>query len=88
MMALTLAAKGGGIIEVRYAGKLATFLLYGAIPAFYLAKAGVMEWLMWPTAYITGVVGLVLYWYVAIRYIGDSRDKLAALKSPPEPEEV
>ena len=88
IMALTLAAKRGGTIEVRYAGKVATFLLYGAIPAFYLAEAGVMEWFMRPTAYITGVVGLVMYWYVAIRYIGDSRDRLAALESPPEPEEV
>jgi cardiolipin synthase len=88
IVALTLAARRGGTIEVRYAGKVATFLLYGAIPAFYLANAGIMEWFMWPTAYITGVVGLVLYWYVAIRYIGDSRDKLAALESPPEPEEV
>lgn len=88
IMALTLAAKRGGTIEVRYAGKVATFLLYGAIPAFYLAEAGVMDWFMRPTAYITGVVGLVLYWYVAVRYIGDSRDRLAALESPPEPEEV
>lgn len=88
IVALTLAVRGGGTIEVRYIGKLATFLLYGAIPAFYLAEAGFMEWFMWPAAYLNGVVGLVLYWYVAFFYIGDSRDRLAALKSPPDPEEV
>jgi hypothetical protein len=43
---------------------------------------------MWPAAYLSGVVGLVLYWYVAFFYVGDSRDRLAALKSPPDPEEV
>lgn len=88
IMALTLAARGGGTIEVRYFGKVATFLLYGAVPAFYLAEAGVAEWLMWPAAYLNGVIGILLYWYVAFLYIGDSRDKLAALKSPLEPEEL
>ena len=88
IVALTLAVRGGGTIEVRYIGKLATFLLYGAIPAFYLAEASFMEWFMWPAAYLNGVVGLVFYWYVAFFYIGDSRDRLAALKSPPDPEEV
>jgi cardiolipin synthase len=88
IMALTLYARGGGTIEVRYFGKVATFLLYGAVPAFYLAEAGVAEWFMWPAAYLNGVVGILLYWYVAFLYIGDSRDKLAALKSPLEPEEL
>ena len=88
VVALNLALRGGGTIEVRFAGKTATFLLYGAIPAFYLAEAGVAEWLMTPAAWITGGVGLVLYWYVAFRYIGDSRVRLAALESSPEREEV
>jgi cardiolipin synthase len=87
LVAVVLAARGGGTIEVRYIGKLATFLLYGAIPAFYLAEAGFMEWFMWPAAYISGVVGLVLYWWVAFLYIGDSRRKLAALESSAAPEE-
>jgi cardiolipin synthase len=88
IVALNLAVRGGGTIEVRYIGKLATFLLYGAIPAFYLAEAGVAEWFMWPAAYINGIVGLALYWYVAFFYIGDSRRKLAGLESTPHPEEV
>lgn len=87
-VALFLAARGGGTVEVRYAGKLATFLLYGAIPGFYLAAAGFLEWLLLPASWIAAIIGLALYWYVAILYIGDSRRRLAALKSPTGPVEV
>ncbi|MGH8916689.1 MAG: CDP-alcohol phosphatidyltransferase family protein [Acidimicrobiia bacterium] len=88
LMALLLALRGEGTIEVRYLGKLATFLLYGAIPAFYLAESGVIEWLLRPAAWIVGVAGLALYWWVAFLYIGDSRAKLAGLKSSPDREEA
>jgi cardiolipin synthase len=88
VVALNLAARGGGTVEVRFMGKAATFALYGAIPAFYLAAAGVMEWLLWPVGWFLGIIGLVLYWYVAVLYIGDSRAKLAALESSPRPEEA
>jgi cardiolipin synthase len=87
-MALYLAARGGGTIEVRWLGKAATFALYGAIPAFYLAAAKVAEELMEPVAWLFGIIGLGLYWYVAVLYFGDSRAKLAALESSPEAEEV
>jgi cardiolipin synthase len=87
-VALNLAARGGGTVEVRFVGKAATFALYGAVPAFYLAAAGAAEWLLWPVAWILGIIGLVLYWYVAFLYIGDSRAKLAALKSSADPEEA
>jgi hypothetical protein len=30
-----------------------------------------------------GVIGLGLYWWVAVLYVGDSRAKLAALESRP-----
>ena len=88
LVAAYLAAKGGGTIEVRYFGKLATFLLYGAIPAFYLAAAGFLEWFMLPGAWIAAVIGLGLYWYVAVLYIGDTRRRLAELKSPTGSQEV
>jgi cardiolipin synthase len=88
IVALNLAARGGGTVEVRFLGKAATFALYGAIPAFYLAAAGVMEWLLRPVGWFLGIIGLVLYWYVAFLYIGDSRAKLAALESSPHPEEA
>jgi cardiolipin synthase len=88
LLALYLAARGGGTIEVRYHGKLATFLLYGAIPGFYLAAAGFLEWLLLPAAWVAAVIGLALYWYVALLYLGDTRLRLAALKSPTGREEV
>lgn len=88
LLALYLAARGGGTIEVRYYGKLATFLLYGAIPGFYLAAAGFLEWLLLPAAWVAAVIGLALYWYVALLYLGDTRRRLAALKSPTGREEV
>lgn len=88
LLAAYLGARGGGTIDVRYLGKLATFLLYGAIPGFYLAAAGFLEGLMRPAAWITMVVGLSLYWYVAVLYAGDARRRLAALKSPTGPQEV
>ncbi|MGC2241626.1 MAG: CDP-alcohol phosphatidyltransferase family protein [Acidimicrobiia bacterium] len=87
LLAITLAARGGGTIAVRYVGKVATFLLYGAIPAFYLAEANVLEALMRPLAWVTGIAGLILYWYVAVLYIGDSRAKIAQLESA-DPQEV
>ncbi|MDP9493771.1 MAG: CDP-alcohol phosphatidyltransferase family protein [Actinomycetota bacterium] len=88
LLAAYLGARGGGTIDVRYLGKLATFLLYGAIPGFYLAGAGFLEGLMRPAAWITMVIGLALYWYVAVLYAGDARRRLAALKSPTGPQEV
>lgn len=88
LVALNLALRGGGTVEVRFLGKAATFALYGAIPAFYLAAAGVLEWLLRPVGWLLGIIGLVLYWYVAFLYIGDSRAKIAALESPPHPEEA
>ncbi len=88
LVALNLAARGGGTIEVRFIGKAATFALYGAIPAFYLAAAGFLEWLMRPVAWLLGIIGLALYWYVAFLYIGDSRARLAALESSTDPEEA
>ena len=87
-LALYLTARGGGQLEVRYLGKLATFLLYGAIPAFYLAEAGFMEWFLRPGAWIGGSIGLALYWYVALLYAGDVRLRLSALESASGPEEV
>jgi cardiolipin synthase len=88
VVALYLAARGGGTIEVRYLGKVATFVLYGAIPGFYVAAAGFLEWLLLPAAWVAAVIGLTFYWYVAILYVGDTRRRLSALESPSGPEEV
>lgn len=79
---LRLAARGGGTLPVRRWGKLATFSLYGAIPAFYLAAAGFLETVMLLLAWVFGVIGLVLYYLVMFQYIGDSRIRLGGLESP------
>lgn len=83
LMTLYLVAKGGGILEVRRVGKAATFILYGAIPAFYIAEAGILVVVAEPLAWIAGVVGLTLYWYAAILYIGDARAAIRQLESAP-----
>lgn len=87
-VSLYLMSKGGGTLEVRYWGKVATFILYSAIPGFYLAKGGFLEALIYPAAWIASIVGLAIYWVVAFQYLGDARTKLAQLESVPDPEEV
>jgi cardiolipin synthase len=85
---LYLMSQGGSVLDVRYLGKVSTTFLYGSIPAFYLAAAGVAEGFMRPVAWFFGVLGLILYWVVAFQYVGDAREKLSELKSRPDPEEV
>jgi cardiolipin synthase len=87
-LAIYLAVRGAGTIEVRWMGKAATFALYGAIPAFYLSAAGVAEPVLLPVAWALGIVGLGLYWGVVIDYVGDSRARLAGLESRPDREEL
>jgi cardiolipin synthase (CMP-forming) len=72
-----LAARGGGKLEVRNLGKTATFLLYGAIPAFYLTAADVAPGIFGPPAWIGGSIGLILYYVVAAHY---ARDIAAVLR--------
>ena len=74
--ALVLALQGGGKLDVRDLGKAATFLLYGAIPAFYLVSAGIAPSFFAPPAWIAGVVGLTLYYWVAVEYTLDARKAL------------
>ena len=78
---LALAARGLGTLEVRPLGKSATFLLYGAIPSFYLLTADIAPWLFGPPAWIAGVVGLLLYWWVGVEYLMDIRHRLGSLES-------
>lgn len=81
-----LAVRGGGTLEVRYLGKVATFALYGAIPAFYLAAAGFLEGLMFVLAWFFGLLGLFLYWYVLMEYVRDVRTALPDVESLREPD--
>ncbi len=63
-------------VEVKYLGKVATLIVYGAIPSFYLAEAGV-AW-FGPIGWVSGVIGLILYYVVTIDY---GRDVIAQLRT-------
>jgi len=65
-------------VEVKYLGKLATFIVYWAIPAFYLAAADVAAGFWEPFGWVTGVVGLVLYYVVTYAYFSDVKTQLRA----------
>ncbi len=88
MGALLLAGRRLGNLEVRPLGKVSTFLLYGAIPSFYLLTAGIAPWLFGPPAWIAGVVGLILYWWVGVEYLADIRRRLSSLESSSTNQEV
>jgi cardiolipin synthase len=79
---LALAMRGAGTLEVRFLGKVSTFLLYGAIPSFYLVSAEAAVWLFGPPAWIAGVVGLLLYWYVGAQYVSDIVKLIGSVESP------
>jgi cardiolipin synthase len=74
--ALVLGMRLKEKLDVRYMGKLATFILYGAIPSFYLAAGEVAGDLFLYLGWGFGVIGLVLYYWVAVLYAVDIRDRL------------
>lgn len=76
MGALILGVRLKDKLDVRYMGKVATFILYGAIPSFYLAAGGVAGELFLYLGWFFGMVGLILYYWVAVQYALDVRDKL------------
>jgi len=69
--------RGAGRIDVRYLGKLATFLVYSAVTWFYWAEGWEWGWLE-ALGFAVGTVGLVLYYWVLIDYGRDFKAKLAA----------
>ncbi len=66
----------GNSITVSRVGKVATFMLYGAIPSFYLVSADIAPWIFGPPAWISGVLGLIIYWYAAIGYLTEMRRRI------------
>lgn len=78
-----MVARGAGTLEVRKIGKQATFILYGAIPTFYFASAGILTTISLPLAWTAGLLGLALYWYAVILYVNDARSALRELESSP-----
>ena len=69
-------------------GKVATFLLYGAIASFYFVAAEILVWMFLPPAWLAGIVGLVLYWWVAFEYLIEVRGRLGSLESSSSDQEV
>lgn len=80
--ALVLGVRNREQIRVRYLGKLATFILYGAIPSFYLAAGDIADPLFLYLGWVFGVVGLVLYYWVAGQYAFDIRVRLQRREHP------
>lgn len=78
---LVLAVRKRPPLEVRYLGKLATFVVYGSIHSFYIAAVPFLEDLFRPIAWVTSITGLLLYWIVAFQYTGDARSALTELES-------
>lgn len=87
LVTMIVVIRGGGALQVRFLGKVATFLLYVAVPSFYLAAVGVAEVLFLSLGWATGLVGLVLYWTVLAQYLGDARLALSDVESPSRPQE-
>ena len=70
--ALVVLARGGGLIDVRQLGKLATAMIYSAVTWFYWAEGYDWAWLE-GSAFVVGVAGLALYYYVLLDYGRDVR---------------
>ena len=75
-----LTVRKGERVAVRPLGKWATFLLYGAIPSFYLAAVesfpSGLRTFFEVGAWITCVVGTVLYYIVAFQYLREIGNRL------------
>ena len=84
---LVLFVRKAGMLEVRWLGKVATFMVYTSIGWFYFAAIPILEVILIPAAWIVGVAGLGLYWVTAFQYTRDARRALAAVGSPSVPEE-
>jgi phosphatidylglycerophosphate synthase len=81
LVTLFLVARGRGVLEVRWLGKLATFAVYSSIGMFYMAEVPFLEGLTRPLAWIVGVGGLILYWVTAVQYTGDAARSMSGLES-------
>ena len=68
-----VVSRRGETLEVRWLGKLATFIVYSSIAWFYMAAIPFLEFLTRPLAWAGSIVGLILYWVTAFQYTGDAR---------------
>lgn len=87
IVTLFVFSRRAGTLEVRWLGKLATFLVYSSIGWFYIAAIPLLEPLVSVLGWILGVAGLALYWFTAFQYTGDAIVKVRELESSLNPEE-
>jgi cardiolipin synthase len=81
IVTLFLVVRGAGTLEVRWLGKLATFLVYSSIGWFYFAAIPFLEVILLPAAWIAALAGLALYWLTAFQYTGDALATIRELES-------
>jgi len=70
-------------LEVRFLGKAATLALYVSVTSFYIGVGFSADWFTW-IAILFGVPGLVMYYWVAVQYLGDMRAAIAARRQVDE----
>jgi cardiolipin synthase len=63
-------------LDVRWLGKAATLALYVSVAAFYIGVGFSVDAMVW-LAYLFGVPGLFMYYWVAFQYLGDMRVAIA-----------
>jgi phosphatidylglycerophosphate synthase len=69
-------SKGVTKLDVRWLGKAATLLLYVSISLFYIGEGFELD-LVVVGAWLTGVPGLVMYYWVGVEYLFDMRRAIA-----------
>jgi len=69
-------SKGVTKLDVRWLGKAATLLLYFSISMFYIGFGFDVD-LVIVGAWLTGVPGLVMYYWVGVEYLFDMRRAIA-----------
>ncbi|HEX6221852.1 MAG TPA: CDP-alcohol phosphatidyltransferase family protein, partial [Acidimicrobiia bacterium] len=84
---LFVFVRAGETLEVRWLGKWATFLVYSSLGWFYIAAIPFLDAILTPLAWISGVIGLALYWVTAFQYTGDALRRVRELESTASPEE-
>ena len=82
--ALILVARTKQTLDVRYLGKMATMAVYVSVPNFMVFEGTGHAFFGW-AAWVFGIPGLILYYWVMAHYLGDIRRTLGADVSSPEP---
>jgi len=69
-------SKGVSKLEVRWLGKAATLLLYVSIALFFIGVGFDLD-LVVVAAWLSGVPGLIMYYWVAVQYLSDMKTAIA-----------